>query len=321
MTKAIADQLKHPHTHTWIHPVFFAFERRSTRTDGRFMVDFLGVKTDPKFHEGINPSPVKEEYRPYYQSPDTEQYFEWITVLDSVLHADSRFVMMELGAARGSWLVRATTALRQLSDMPVHLVAVEGSEVRCGWIHEHFRDNDIDPQEHTIINGVVGPEDGFAYFLEAEDVAGAGYGDRVIAGGDERAFERIRQQFGMEKSGLHVGERSATSNRGQACVKVKSVSMSTLVALFEAVDLIHMDVQGAEYTVLSSAIEPVSEKVKVLCIGTHSAEVERQLRTLLPGHGWLPRYDFPRRSTWSTDWGTISFRDGCQVWINSRTAR
>ena len=77
-----------------------------------------------------------------------------------------------------------------------------------------------------------------------------------------------------------------------------------------------MDVQNYEHIIIENSIEEVTKKVKALCIGTHSLEAESTLRELLTAHGWRPRYDFPRRTTWTTEWGTIPFGDGCQVWLN-----
>ena len=48
--------------------------------------------------------PTKGTILPY---PDfCEEYFEWIDVLESVLAADQQFVMIELGAGYGRWLVQ-----------------------------------------------------------------------------------------------------------------------------------------------------------------------------------------------------------------------
>ncbi|MCP5104789.1 MAG: hypothetical protein GY950_15495 [bacterium] len=230
------------------------------------------------------------------------------------MRSKDQFSMIELGAARGSWLVRADAAVKQTSNIPVVLVAVEGSDNRWNWMREHFIVNGINPDDHRLIYGLVTAEDGFAYFLEADDPADMGYGDRVIGG--EHEFKKVRKELGIKETTLEFGVKVKTKLPGKRCIKLPGISLATLMEPMDRVDLIHMDVQGEEFNILSAAIEAVTEKAKTICIGTHSESIEQNLRILMSQHGWLPRYDFGRRTTWATDWGKIVFRDGCQVWIN-----
>ena len=85
-----------------------------------------------------------------YPSID-EEYFEWIDILESVSSAKTQYVMFELGAGYGRWAVRAARALRQHGAMPCHLVAVEAEPQHFEWLREHFGNNGLDPQAHTLI--------------------------------------------------------------------------------------------------------------------------------------------------------------------------
>ncbi len=308
--------LLHPQAKTLIHPVFHYFPRLQGVSDGSYFIDFLGVKINRAHSTFFTHSPIRGTVSPEYPKPDTEQYFEWVTLLEAVLRAEERFVMFELGAARATWLVRAAAAIRSTSNVPVHLVAVEGGE-RFQFISENFQMNGLNPDDHDLHNAVVTEEDGYAYFLDSDNPA-AGYGDRVV--GTAKEFAKVKKQLQIKEEELEAGSRASTNREGLTCIRVPSVSLPTLLEKWDAVDLIHMDVQNYEHYIIKHSIEEVSQKVKTLCIGTHSLEAESALREMLTKHGWLCRYDFPRRTTWATEWGTIPFGDGCQVWLNQSLA-
>jgi hypothetical protein len=84
------------------------------------------------------------------------------------------------------------------------------------------------------------------------------------------------------------------------------------------VDLIDLDVQGAEFVVLRGAISALNEKVKRVHIGTHGHEIELELRTLFRQNGWYKLNDYACHSTETTPWGDVTFDDGVQTWINPR---
>lgn len=100
--------------------------------------------------------------------------------------------------------------------------------------------------------------------------------------------------------------------------KVKAVNLSELLGTLDRVDLIDLDVQGAELIVLKAAAEQLDRKVKRVHIGTHSTEIEAGLRRLFDDLGWKSVHDYPLGSESVTPWGTIKFQDGVQSWINSK---
>jgi hypothetical protein len=82
------------------------------------------------------------------------------------------------------------------------------------------------------------------------------------------------------------------------------------------VDLIDIDVQGAELQVLEVGAESLDEKVKKVHIGTHGPEIEAGLRSLFGRLGWRCARSFACGSTANTEWGAIAFQDGVQTWVN-----
>ena len=59
-------------------------------------------------------------------------------------------------------------------------MAVEAEPVHFRWIRDHFRDNDIDPDEHESIWAAVGPRPGFVpFWVGAPD---GWYGQAIAVG-------------------------------------------------------------------------------------------------------------------------------------------
>jgi hypothetical protein len=99
---------------------------------------------------------------------------------------------------------------------------------------------------------------------------------------------------------------------------VPCVSLPELLAPYPRVDLVDIDVQGLELSVIESAVHDLDERVRRLHVGTHSPGVERRLRVLLARHGWTIVHDYPSHARSMTPYGEIDFDDGVQTWINPR---
>jgi FkbM family methyltransferase len=166
--------------------------------------------------------------------------------------------------------------------------------MHCEMMREHFEDNGLDWREHTLIEAAVAPEAGEVHFTVG--AADTWFGQAILPTPD--------YGFGAIEG-----------------VSVKSVPAMTVADILETVDrvdLIDMDIQGAEGGVIASSVGVLCQKVRRLHIGTHSAEVEAQIRAALSGAGWRPRWDFPCRSEVRTPYGRVSFEDGVQAWHNPR---
>ena len=78
-----------------------------------------------------------------------------------------------------------------------------------------------------------------------------------------------------------------------------------------------LDVQGAEYAVLSSCRDLLKQKVKRIHIGTHGPDLEIDLRRMFLEDGWTKLHDFPfETENVPTLYGPMHFYDGVQTWIN-----
>ena len=99
---------------------------------------------------------------------------------------------------------------------------------------------------------------------------------------------------------------------------VPLVSLSTLVASLPYVDLLHMDVQGAEWDALSNAMPTLGTRVARLFVATHGHLLHRKVRRLLTDAGWLCVMDYGVRERAVTPFGTVRFLDGVLAWENPR---
>lgn len=276
------------------HPIFHQFTPWQGECDGTYHIDFLGVRTNPRFYTNIRPV-AKGMVRTGYPIPH-EQYFEWVALLEAVKRCKDRFVIMELGAGWGTWIVRGAVAARDFLGRPSLLIGVEGEELHFEFMKEHLIENRINPSEHRLYHGVVAETDGWALFPVAKD-ARVEYGCRILK--------------------LQTVSNSS-SNPVDGHILIPAFSLKTLLSDLSIVDLLHMDVQGEEYRALAPAIDVVRNKVTALVIGTHSDEIHAQLEVLMKSHGFFSQYSFQRRRAYTTDHGRIEFRDGCQVWFNGK---
>ena len=82
------------------------------------------------------------------------------------------------------------------------------------------------------------------------------------------------------------------------------------------VDLVDMDLQGAEADVVDECLDLLNTRVRRLHIGTHSPEIEQRLRKTLDGAGWILIRDLPMHTETGTRWGPVHCIDGVQSWFN-----
>lgn len=311
-----------------MHPVFRDLERWRGEVPAGFQVNFLGVMTRTSFFGETGPRPEFGEMEPRPESgqveaslpPLNEEYFEWIDLLEAVRQARQRFTMLELGAGWGPWLVNAAAAVTRCNPLPLHLVGVEAEPTHYAWMQQHFRDNGIDPNAQSLFRAAVASEDGTAAFFVGQ--AADWYGQSLAPMGG-----RLRWLRAALRSILALRHRRPTSPRlgsGQGgdprltaeVAQVPTISLRTLLAPFDRVDLIDLDVQGAELEVLRAAAAEICHKVRRVHIGTHGRRIEAGLRRLFAELGWTPVNDYACHSDADTPWGRISFNDGVQTWCN-----
>lgn len=291
------------------HPLVRSYSLPPSPNLPEFDVDFLGVRTRRAFDAGMKNArnaPQTPSYPPF-----DNEYFEWIDVLEAVEEATDTFVMIDLGAGYGRWSVRAALALRQRGACQFTCAAVEAEPDHFRWLCHHLHDNDLHPSDHELIWGAVTAQPGLVPFWIGN--ASGWYGQAVAEHPVNpppgiRARRRLRA-----RSALGMPPVSATD---EAVVWVPSITLREVLAAYPRVDLIDMDIQGAELDVVTSAIDLLTQRVRRVSIGTHSASIEEGLRQLFQSEGWQNRNDYQCHSTAVTPYGEIHFGDGVQTWVN-----
>jgi FkbM family methyltransferase len=138
----------------------------------------------------------------------------------------------------GRWLVNAAAALRRSGDVPYFIVGVEAEPTHFQWMRQHMLDNDIDLEHVELLHAAVAAEDGVVWFHMGQP--DAWYGQAIA-------------------SGAEIPEDSEPSSDEwtppleQTIRPVRSLLLATIIAQHERIDIVDLDIQGAEADVLESS--------------------------------------------------------------------
>lgn len=259
------------------HRIFSRFRRWSGFVPAGFDVDFLGTRHKTAYFTMWPPQP-EDRYASPDHPPFDEEYFEWIDLLEAIASASGQFTMLELGAGFGRWTARAAAAAQQLG-LPYFLTAIEAEPTHFKWLNENLKDNSVSPEHCSLIQAAVTGNDGTV--------------------------------------GFQVGDPA--SSYGQSiggATQVKSISLSTVLRTQELIDLIDMDVQGAELEILEAATGPLAQKVKRVHVETHSGQLHAGVYRLFRNLRWIPHFLFEGNAADTTPFGRIDFQGGTQSWLN-----
>jgi len=252
-----------------------------------------------------------ERFSPWRPDCD-ENYFGWIDVIEAVLAAKGRFVMIELGAGYGRWLLSAVGVLRHLNPIDYRLIAVEAEPTHFKWLKEHMLANEVKPENCELINAAIGGKSGLVQFYIGNP--SGWYGQAIDVNAKQR--DRLSLLEKLRSAALRLISLYYPTKVGKIWVEV--IPLAPLLNKHGSIDLIDLDVQGAELEVLAPAIDSLNATTKRVHIGTHSTEIETGLREVFSRNGWECLHDFPCFSSIMTDYGEIEFQDGLQTWANPR---
>lgn len=316
------------------HPIFDRFERTAHETGAEFTKNFVGALTRNEFEAEfpattpgssvsttVSGRALALDRDPTLPALLAEDYFEWIDLLEAIDEAGDRFVMVELGAGYGRWLANAAAAIRRHRVRPgrcVHLIGVEPSPVRYEWMVQNFRDNAISPVDARPIWGAVSSGGGLGFFpvhhANWRGHQGHTYGARFLKL-DPAKFERF--DLGPEMARDAKVECFVSDEApGELFIKVPAISLPQLIADHESVDLVDMDVQGAELDVVRGGLDDLNRKVKRVHIATHGKDIEQEIRAIFHTQGWRQVWDLPHDAMYRTEHGDMFFCDGIQGWKN-----
>jgi FkbM family methyltransferase len=286
--------------------IFDEFSSNSPQPTPGFVTDFLGSRARiSSLWDGVQhldgmvlPKPIPGDYH-----ADTT---EWLGVLKAVLASTNCFIAMELGAGIGPWLVASTVAARLRGIDDIRLLGVEADPGRYALMVQNLRDNNIDPNEHTLICGGVGTVSGRAKWPRIADPRNFSGGRPIRSHGDRQ--ESLDSEDVKYLEGLLDG-----------VVDVNIISFEELLGTQPRWDLVHLDVQGTEVELCTACIANMSKCVRYLVVGTHSRKLDGDLLALMYSAGWNLEHEKPVEFTYNKQLQSLermTRTDGVQVWRN-----
>jgi FkbM family methyltransferase len=239
---------------------------------------------------------------------NSEDYFEWIDLLTSIERARDTFTMIEVGAGYGRWITNAAAAIRRLiprRELKMHLVALEANQRRFDFMVRNCGENQIAADEAKL-HRLACTNDGAPVLMKCDD----DYGAKVM-----------RNDAILQNEAFQKAERVMAQDDAGKKFLLEKVPATTLRQLVDRpIDFLDMDIQGAELDVLPSAMELLTQRVKLAHVATHATPIDAKLSYLFNLHGWKPRYIFPCGQVNRTQFGGFRFIDGIQSWENPRFA-
>jgi FkbM family methyltransferase len=276
------------------HPVFARFKRWQGPVEDGYQANWIGAVQSVGYVAGTTSNASTDTEPPY--PPPSEDLFEWISVLEAVDRADTMFVMVELGAGFGRWLVGGALAARQ-RQLEISLFGVEAEPTHFAWMREHFERNGLAPDQHRLVCAAASARDGHALFQ-------TGRNDRYYG---QKLVGRPRN-LGWPL-------------RGGRLRLAPTIGLASLLRDVGRVDLLDLDIEGAEADVLEAGAEALAGKVARVHIGTHPGGGEARLRSLFAALGWTCVWDFPCEQESLTEFGPLHFQNGVQCWLNPARSR
>jgi FkbM family methyltransferase len=221
---------------------------------------------------------------------------EWAAALRSVDLAATRgqttYRIIEAGCGWGCWITNMGVAARA-RGLAVDLIGIEGDAYHLTSAAKTLVLNGFEVGQFSLHHGVAGPRPGKAIFpVHATD--GANWGAEPVFYPDPPIL-------------------AAATHRKD--VQILDCMTLTDLAHGQPVDLLHIDIQGAEVDFIRGNFDAITAHVKRVLIGTHSRVIEGQLCDWFARHGWRMEMDRAVIATLA-DGKPITQIDGVQLWAN-----
>lgn len=283
----------------------------SGRVRKGYWANWLGVMTRAdfwKFSEKIRGQYERDREESFQYPLTDEGVMDWYAMLEAVLSARGTFNMVALGAGWGRWLSGGAFAATQLG-LEYRLVGVEAEPAHFEWMKLHFEENGIPSNRCRLIHAAASGQSGHCWFYTGD--SDSWYGQSIVS--DELLAASRETPLGQE-----------VAHEGHHVRRIPTVDLAAVLeGSREPIDYMHMDIQGAEFEFLQSRKDLLDRDVKLVNIGTHSEEIEMDLRKLFGELGWIRRIDITLNSQVPARFDAgggrdIAFGDGVQVWQNPK---
>ena len=266
---------------------------RSARPD--CFVNFLGVATKAAYIDRLSSLAGQVEAPPIPSNCHAEMV-EWAAALRAVELARERFVVVELGAGWGCWLVNTIIAAKRLG-LAAYGIGVEGDEGHVEFLREHCENNGVEKSEYEVRKVVAGAKSGVALFPVMAD-SSKSYGQ------EPQFFSSRRAAASFQNS----------SNSQWSVTPIQA--LETVISDKRRVDLLHIDIQGGELDLVKGSMSVLRNKVAYIVIGTHSRAIDGELIAALRGAGWILEFEKPTTFVSNAAGELVTTLDGTQGWRN-----
>jgi FkbM family methyltransferase len=286
-----------------------------SKTHGNFFVDWSGVRTRIPMLPWA-PQELSGKVSTKLPIPDDgyrSEAEEYVALSVAIMNSGDQFSIVEIGAGWSPWVASGASIARRMGKK-VKGVSVEADASRCKWAVQHMNDNNLRPH---LINGDVDsvksqlneswPEADVlvinaAIWKDFSTLSFPVLSDLDMGG----AVSSSRDNHQVDYRGISIDH-----------VDVPSCTFDSITKLIPKIDLLHIDVQGAEYDFIEHSVDRVEESVTFMLVGTHSRLIEGRIQELLLSKGWSLLIDEPSGSQFNGERPSLTgftYRDGVQLW-------
>ncbi len=188
----------------------------SGSTNGRFHIDFLGVRTDASFFAGLRPAKVGRLKTSLPQMSDL--LVEYAACTLAISASPQGASVLEIGAAWGVWTARCA-AIAHLLDIPIRTLAIEPMAGLVDLMQRHYVANGMRSDCHRAITAVAVASAAEHVWFRAESRTDVG--GRLVA--DDWVQRNTANPPISLPAGLSVPSRDGSSVLRLPCVRLKEV--------------------------------------------------------------------------------------------------
>lgn len=256
--------------------------------------NFLGVKVPPKIYPRLLASLAGK----VEGVPDPGNWHadiaEWGAALLSVVRAEDTYRIVELGCGWGCWLVNMGAAARA-RGLTVDLIGIEGDRTHLANAAEVLALNGFSEAEYSLHHGIAGPKPGKAIFPDPDADAAAWGGEAIF----------------------YPGRRLLKQAEADPTVQVLDCRTLQELSRNQPIDLLHIDIQGAETDYVEGNMAELRRHVRRVLIGTHGRAIEGRLITHFLDQGWILEMERPAVAPLKAG-RPVTGIDGVQLWRNPK---
>ncbi len=217
---------------------------------------------------------------------------EWAAALKTVEMARDTYRILELGCGWGCWITNMGVAARA-RGLDLELIGIDGDQHHLEMARTTLELNGFSENSFRLVHGIASHEPGQAAFPRSAP-GDANYG---------RSAEPLSEAERPANAGVQSEQQILD------CYTIEQLSGPARL------DLLHIDIQGAEYRFLMGSFSHVRRHVRRVLVGTHSRTIEGDLMEHFLAQGW--RLEMERPAVAPLQKGVpITLIDGVQLWAN-----